>query len=632
MSTIHYRAAYVDGANVSKTALRNGMRDYIPLFCTVAELRDITTAGHRAAMIGGSIYVYDSSDTTSADDGINCVLSADSLRYKRQVTGNASVVFNGVGDDATDNTDAMEDAISALSDGDELVIPVGTFRVTPFTIDKQIRLRGITKHGSILKWTALGANTRAVTVEDDNVAFKSLGLQGPTIGSYVLGENGIHCVGQDFYERRQNLSVEDCEISGFGDSGIYGQFIEGVKCNENLIHDCGYAGMQLLSCNHGKALNNDIDSITPGSSSNMYGIVLTHDSTDYDLNSPAIEKLVTNPFCWDWRIAGNVVSRINWIGIDCHGGYEISINDNKIYATGQGIACSSSSGDATPYAGFQNSVCNNVVDSRHRNGSSSGLENTAFGININGGSIIYNRRIRVHGNIVRYKGIASNSNTGSIQATFGDHVSISDNIIEQWMGVAVLATLATGKISGNLLGPRAVATDTVATCILDDSPSTVGALTVENNNHDTLGGNAASVGFQQSATATYRPTLNGNNFTQATTQFVLSTADGFCVGTDIMPRTVQSGTPGTVAIGSLGGYDCIIELTNSGSWTITNVTGAQRGQKVTLVMTGSGTATFDRSNAYLAGSANATIGPQDTLVLQKLSASNWHELSRAANG
>ena len=160
----------------------------------------------------------------------------------------------------------------------------------------------------------------------------------------------------------------------------------------------------------------------------MYGITMTHDSTGYAGGG----KAAANPFCWDWVVTGCYVDDVNWIGIDCHGAYEIIISHNKVYDCMQGIAIPTGSGAAAVYAGWNNQVIHNIIDARHSDSTSSGRELTGYGINVNGGATEANIRVIVADNIIYGYGVASNANTGAIQSTSADNIIIHDNIIEHW--------------------------------------------------------------------------------------------------------------------------------------------------------------------------------------------------------
>lgn len=86
MPAAWFRNAWVDASAVDKATIRNGARDAVPLYATVAELRALTTAGIRcAAVLNGAVvkvYTYDPADTTTADDGALVLVTADGQRFK----------------------------------------------------------------------------------------------------------------------------------------------------------------------------------------------------------------------------------------------------------------------------------------------------------------------------------------------------------------------------------------------------------------------------------------------------------------------------------------------------------------------------------------------------------------------
>lgn len=87
MALIHYLQSWVDAQQVSKTAIRNGFRDFvINGFANAAELRTVDTQGARFVDVAGVAFGLDAADTSTADDGVTCVVSSNSQRYKRLVT------------------------------------------------------------------------------------------------------------------------------------------------------------------------------------------------------------------------------------------------------------------------------------------------------------------------------------------------------------------------------------------------------------------------------------------------------------------------------------------------------------------------------------------------------------------
>lgn len=81
-----YNDAWADDQDVPKDVIREGYRDYLPIFVTVSELQALETKGHRCAIIDGVLYKLDADDETTADDGAACIVSADGGRYKRQAS------------------------------------------------------------------------------------------------------------------------------------------------------------------------------------------------------------------------------------------------------------------------------------------------------------------------------------------------------------------------------------------------------------------------------------------------------------------------------------------------------------------------------------------------------------------
>lgn len=526
--------------------------------------------------------------------------------------------YGAVGDDATSNTAALQAALNALVNGGVLYIPTGIYRSGSLTVSNDNVTIEMAPN-AVLKFNTLGSGVKAITINADNFAVRGGAIQGPAGGAFVLNENGLHMIGTSTSVRKTGLTVVGTEISQFGGHGIYAQFVDQINIQSCNIHDCGYAGAMFLSCNHGVFSDNTVTTIAPGVTSNMYGISLTHDSTDYDTDPNAGTKEATNPFCWDWYVAGNHIEDINWEGIDTHGGYEIRVIGNVVYNTYGGIAVTGSSGDAIDYAGWSNVVSNNVVDARNSDGTTSGRENTNYGININGAATVTQKRVTCTGNVVLYKGIGSNANSGAIQAALVEEVVIADNCIDEWQGSAVLLTNAGGVANDNFIGARSSSGDTLGYCFSDQGP-TPNKLIITDNLHDPAAGIAARVGFIQIASATVRPVLTGNNFASASVVPFNLSATGFCLGTDVAPTITDTGSGADLNITALNGANGVVLLNNASPRTIDTFTGAVAGQRVLFVNIGAGTQTITRSQAALNGSANQALSTKYSLELTWVSA------------
>lgn len=97
-----YKTTWVDSAPVSKANVRTGIKEFVPLACYAAQLREMNTGGHlyvlidRGANYGFESYSYDPSDISTADDDFNCIVSADGNRYKRRFS-NLYYISNRLG-------------------------------------------------------------------------------------------------------------------------------------------------------------------------------------------------------------------------------------------------------------------------------------------------------------------------------------------------------------------------------------------------------------------------------------------------------------------------------------------------------------------------------------------------------
>lgn len=591
-----------------------------------------------------------SADLASTDTGKGFAL----IKYKRGETGTfgrtaaqmaAADMFAGPGvsmmnwidpvlDEAIrdgtltdDLTTALQNALTHNPAG-TLSLPDGTFLSGPLTVPVA-DLRIALAKNALLKFPDIASEEKAITVSANNFAIEGGTLEGPEAGVYANFENAIHMIGTSTSARKTGLTVKNIEIKNFRAHGIYAQFVDDIRIIDCKLHDCGYAGAMFLSCNAGWFIRNHIWTIGPGAGFPvMYGLSLTHDSTNYDSDPNAGTKDAAHPFCSSWFVAHNLVEDIDWEGVDAHGLYDSSVVFNKVYNTKNGIAVTNSSGDALGYAGWNNNVSDNLVDGANRDGTASGREWESWGINIGGGTTVPHTNVTCSRNTVLRKGVSSEGDTASILALRTERATIADNTVDDWLGVAIGVTLASGAVEGNTFGPRAAgyASDTQGKCISDGGPTT-GRLTISDNRHTPGAGAVALVGFSQAASATVRPYLSGNRFGAATTPFSLSTG-GFCLGTDVTPVVTDTASDTELDISALEGGVGAVHLSNASARTISTFTGAVTGQRITLVNIGAGTQTVDRTNARLDGAANVEVTQYDVLELYFLTSSDARQVAK----
>jgi parallel beta-helix repeat protein len=354
---------------------------------------------------------------------------------------------------AAQNKTAIEAAITSLAlTGGEIFIPKGNYNLSPFTISSAyVALRGENQGAVKFNFATVGANTNAVSVNSDNVTISNIVFIGPTLNSFIGGENCIQTNGT-FSNNRVGFTIFNCEVYNFGSYGIDIEFTNNTRIYDNYIHNVGYGGVFFRSGITAWIENNRVSDIGPGSASNMYGISLSHTDTP-----PPTDKLVSSHFSYAINVTGNEIQNIAWEGIDTHGAYEVNVSDNRIYNTKYGIAVASSSGSANNYAGSQNIIHGNIVDARKKDGTNGDFMHQGYGININGytnANIQNQKQVIVSNNIIYGKGVINNNNSACIQAEGVYNALISNNIINMWRGVGiVLSNQTTALVNGNIFGP-----------------------------------------------------------------------------------------------------------------------------------------------------------------------------------
>jgi hypothetical protein len=552
--------------------------------------------------------------------------------------------YGAKGDDSTDNTAFIQAAIDALTTGGTLYFPTGTYRSGALTVGNA-NITFEMADNAVLKFPTLGSGVTAITVNANNFGITGGKLQGPAPSVYVMNERGIYMAGTSTSVRKSGLELRNVEITQFGRAGVSCKFVDNILLTECYIHYCGYAGAEFLSCNNGVATKNRILNITPGTTGNMYGITLTHDSTGYNTDPNAGTKLAANPFCWNWYVGQNYVAYNAWEPIDCHGGYEITIDSNHVYASYGGIALCSSSGAAAGYAGYDNAVINNIVDARNPDGTASGYENDNYGINLNGGSTLNHKNVVCTGNIVISHGILGNTNSGAIQAVYVQNANISNNIVQKWGGSCIIGTASSSMvISGNTFLELGGAAAGAENAIMIETTSALGnTFTITNNSMQANGGTAGLVGVRAPQLTTL-PYFAGNDFAAAT-------SSGYVVPNDFLVSDIASpiyrvtvnnaggGAAVNVDVAALSRYPNFrIDITSSNAASeISNFTNGVYGQVVYIHSPNSTAFVLNTTAKRLSGGASYTMTQWDTCtLLQTGDASGvggvyWTELGRSVN-
>jgi len=473
-----------------------------------------------------------------------------SVPFVRARAASGDVRAYGVKPDATPeaNTAALQRCLNENA-GTPIVIPGA---------DADYQLSGklsapagttiVLRDGARLRWvstqpngaTFLRAATRAgIEVLGDNFKLSGKGqIVGPSAGAYVERESGIVCVGNGTAGARRGFEVSDgIEIRNWGSHGIATQFVREVRVVNIKVTNCGYAGMQFLSCQNGKVLSNTIGEIGPGTSGNAYGVSCNHDSLNYgdDPQAASNGRLVANPFSSGFEIGGNTVYDIPlWAGIDFHGAYECQAHNNNVYNCRHGILLQGGSNAAVDFAGEHNSVTGNAVTTSRRNGEPTTITAPMrLGISVNGGKRVPHRSITVRDNTI--DGFGDSQNTScSVQHTYTTDVEISNNRISNWRGYACYSHHSQGVVQGNDFGPVADSTSTA--CIF---VATAGELRILGNRHVVPAGRGARYGLYINSANDSPYVIQGNDFRSATVQ-----AYGGPRGAPLPSALIVGGRPG----------------------------------------------------------------------------------------
>lgn len=148
-----------------------------------------------------------------------------------------------------------------------------------------------------------------------------------------------------------NIFIRNCDIEGFGQSGILADHIRNFEAINNRISRCGRDGIRMYGVNRFKVIGNDVAEMAPGflgegsyPNNNVYGIEATRiyhstngdgDTTDYPPPRDGIVAGNTVLNCWSWKSMGshgganigfyNNMCRDSYIGIGIDkGGYNLA--------------------------------------------------------------------------------------------------------------------------------------------------------------------------------------------------------------------------------------------------------------------------------------------------------------------
>lgn len=255
-----------------------------------------------------------------------------------------------------------QDALNATPAGGVTYFPPGTY-TGDLSVPADVTVHG---DGAIINVASTGANAGFILAPGvSNVTIEGFDIRGPwyglTTSTFVGGGNlatwnatyaeniGIDIRGR-WYQRQvlgltkaamealtdvhQRVTVRDCRIEGFGQSGIVADQCTNLRVVNNTIYRCGRDGVRLYGALRARVAGNEIGDLFPAYSDglapnfNMYGVTVTRVYGKTGWEDP---NLTTGRPSQDVIVAENHVwSCPTWKGLDTHGGRRIRFVDNIV--------------------------------------------------------------------------------------------------------------------------------------------------------------------------------------------------------------------------------------------------------------------------------------------------------------
>lgn len=275
------------------------------------------------------------------------------------------------------------------------------------TVATKTRILG---YGATITATALGSAKAGLKVTASGSRVEGLKVVGPSVAAYVLDECGIWFYGTSGTPLTDCVA-KDCEVTSVGSYGILFEYSNRSSAQHNYVHDCGYMGITALSCIDWSAeQSNRVSTITPGTSSNAYGIYVG-------------KRLEADLTPTKWRISKNYVTDVAlWEGIDTHGGSYGEVEGNIVTGCKVGIQCGQDTWGNVPDF---TKVIGNII-------GKGGLTTTQLrGISVGGSSIANAKGMVVADNTVYGMGGADGSSQllAALLVQYTDGAKIDNNTL-----------------------------------------------------------------------------------------------------------------------------------------------------------------------------------------------------------
>ena len=294
---------------------------------------------------------------------------------------------------------------------------------------------------------------------------KNTTINGAGNSSANANGNAIYCVGSNSSNYVTAPTITGCNIKNWGFYGIYFRFTKnGLVCN-NKITNIGYAAFAGFSCSFCVVDSNYIDDVSPGSSSNAYGITF----------SRLQNNEATDPRSVNCKITKNTIKNVTiWEGIDTHGGDNILIDGNDVTGCSVGIAIVGAIISGVESLGAKNCV----VSNNYVSGIGTGAGIKVVGA-MNGGALVEPAtNCIVSSNTLVDCGEAGASLSGAIQIYATKNTTVNGNtILNAYVaGVNVYIYNSCFNVSANSIRDPRDNVVSVPSCVISTAGNNTGII------------------------------------------------------------------------------------------------------------------------------------------------------------
>lgn len=398
--------------------------------------------------------------------------------------------YGATGDGSTDDTSAINDAITAAS-GDILLFPKGDYKITStltipantIVIGYGARLFNTTTNIDFLE---IDSGCKVYGIEIEGTGYADLdGSAGS--GIKLEGEVGSN---------KTNVIIQDCYIHDLeGHSAVYIEDAENVWVSNCRLMNQAYSGVLIMSGINVHVDKCHIKEIT-SSYINQYGVTI---SSWNAAENPRSER------CW---VTDCLIEDVTgWEGIDTHGGKGLRIEGNIIRGCKTGIVLKMRPSSGTTIDSATDCIVKgNIV----YGGGSLGMYITGSGT----GGVRAKNNI-IEGNVFYDCGLEGGDylEQGSILISYTDNTVIANNVCVNSYGSGIVLRRENygASVTGNMISDSQNTTgnEGVGITVYEDTTAIITGNHVYKND-DTLNDVVCSIGYYIGGTGT-DITLGSNN-------------------------------------------------------------------------------------------------------------------------